>query len=135
MTALDGKVILLTGATDGMGRALAADLGREGATVLVHGRDQARIAATVAEVAGAAGNRGLVRSYRADLASLAAVRALAAAFPPGTAKYVPAGSELMFELHYTPIGRMKVDRSSVASRPSGSTRDRLDARPPPVMWE
>jgi NAD(P)-dependent dehydrogenase (short-subunit alcohol dehydrogenase family) len=49
MTALDGKVILLTGATDGMGRALAADLAREGATVLVHGRDRARIAATVAE--------------------------------------------------------------------------------------
>jgi NAD(P)-dependent dehydrogenase (short-subunit alcohol dehydrogenase family) len=29
MSTLDGKVILLTGATDGMGRALAADLGRE----------------------------------------------------------------------------------------------------------
>ena len=67
MTALDGKVILLTGATDGMGRALAADLGREGATVLVHGRDKARIAATVAEVAAAAGSQGLVRSYQADL--------------------------------------------------------------------
>jgi NAD(P)-dependent dehydrogenase (short-subunit alcohol dehydrogenase family) len=34
MTTLGGTVILLTGATDGMGRALAADLGREGATVL-----------------------------------------------------------------------------------------------------
>ena len=45
MTVLDGKVILLTGATDGMGRALAAGLGREGAIVLVHGRDRARIAA------------------------------------------------------------------------------------------
>ena len=77
MTALDGKVILLTGATDGMGRALAADLGREGATVLVHGRDKDRIAATVAEVAAAAGSQGLVRSYQADLASLAAVRGLA----------------------------------------------------------
>ena len=77
MTALDGKVILLTGATDGMGRALAAGLGREGAIVLVHGRDQARIAATVAEVTAAAGSRDRVRSYQADLAGLAAVRALA----------------------------------------------------------
>jgi NAD(P)-dependent dehydrogenase (short-subunit alcohol dehydrogenase family) len=68
MTALDGKVVLLTGATDGMGRALAADLAREGATVLVHGRDRARIAATVAEVAKA-GRPGRVRSYQADLAS------------------------------------------------------------------
>jgi NAD(P)-dependent dehydrogenase (short-subunit alcohol dehydrogenase family) len=64
MTALDGKVVLLTGATDGMGRALAADLARAGATVLVHGRDQGRIAATVAEVAGAAGSPDRVRSYQ-----------------------------------------------------------------------
>ena len=77
MTALDGKVILLTGATDGMGRALAASLAREGATVLVHGRDAGRIAATVAEVTAAASSPGRVRSYQADLASLAAVRALA----------------------------------------------------------
>jgi len=77
MTALDGQVILLTGATDGMGRALAADLARAGATVLVHGRDQGRIAATVAEVAEAAGSAGRVRSYRADLASLAEVSSLA----------------------------------------------------------
>ena len=77
MTALDGKVILLTGATDGMGRALAAGLAVEGATVLVHGRDQGRIAATVAEVTEAAGGPGRVRAYQADLASLSAVRALA----------------------------------------------------------
>jgi peroxiredoxin len=36
-----------------------------------------------------------------------------AVYPDGTAKYIPAGSELMFELHYTPSGRAKVDRSSV----------------------
>jgi NAD(P)-dependent dehydrogenase (short-subunit alcohol dehydrogenase family) len=77
MTILDGKVILLTGATDGMGRALAADLAREGSTVLVHGREESRIAATVAETAEAAGRADRVRSYQADLASLAAVRALA----------------------------------------------------------
>jgi NAD(P)-dependent dehydrogenase (short-subunit alcohol dehydrogenase family) len=76
MTNLEGKVVLLTGATDGMGRALAADLAREGATVLVHGRDAGRIAAAVAEVA-AAGGAGRVRSYQADLASLAQVRSLA----------------------------------------------------------
>lgn len=77
MTNLEGQVILLTGATDGMGRALAADLAREGATVLVHGRDPGRIAATVAEVAAAAGSGDRVRSYRADFASLAQVKSLA----------------------------------------------------------
>ena len=77
MTVLDGKVILLTGATDGMGRALAADLARDGATVLVHGRDPRRIADTVREVTEAAGTPDRVRSYQADLASLAQVRGLA----------------------------------------------------------
>jgi len=76
MTHLEGKVVLLTGATDGMGRALAADLAKEGATVLVHGRDPGRIAATVTEVA-AAGSVGRVRSYQADFASLAQVKSLA----------------------------------------------------------
>ena len=87
MTTLDGKVVLLTGATDGMGRALAADLARAGATVLVHGRDPGRIAATAVEIAEAAqtasaavagkASRPGVRAYQADFASLAEVRALA----------------------------------------------------------
>jgi NAD(P)-dependent dehydrogenase (short-subunit alcohol dehydrogenase family) len=71
VTALDGRVILITGATDGLGRALAADLAGDGATVLVHGRDPGRIADTVA------GLGGQVRSYQADLADLAQVGALA----------------------------------------------------------
>ena len=78
MAVLDGKVILVTGATDGLGRAVAAELARDGATVLVHGRDRGRIADTVAEVTEAAGGAdGRVRAYQADLASLAAVRELA----------------------------------------------------------
>jgi NAD(P)-dependent dehydrogenase (short-subunit alcohol dehydrogenase family) len=76
--SLEGKVILLTGATDGMGRVLAAELARAGATVLVHGRDPARVDATVAEVAAAAGDASRVRGYVADFSSLAAVRDLAA---------------------------------------------------------
>ncbi|RUL87416.1 redoxin domain-containing protein [Tautonia sociabilis] len=34
-------------------------------------------------------------------------------YPPGTAKRIPAGSELLFELHYTPVGKVKVDRSKI----------------------
>ena len=33
--------------------------------------------------------------------------------PAGSAKLIPAGSDLIFEMHYTPIGRAKVDRSKV----------------------
>jgi peroxiredoxin len=35
-------------------------------------------------------------------------------FPPGTAKLVPAGSDFLFEIHYSPIGRPRIDRSRVA---------------------
>jgi NAD(P)-dependent dehydrogenase (short-subunit alcohol dehydrogenase family) len=70
---MTGKVVLITGATDGLGRALAAAAVAAGATVLVHGRSEERIAATVDELGG--GER--VRAYRADLASLDEVRRLA----------------------------------------------------------
>src|SRR4051812_31360596 len=67
---MDGRTVLITGATDGLGRALAADLAGRGARVLVHGRDPERVSAAVAETGAATG-------YVADLASLAEVRRLA----------------------------------------------------------
>ena len=36
-----------------------------------------------------------------------------ARYPPGTARRIPAGSKLMFEVHYTPNGVAQKDRSSV----------------------
>jgi NAD(P)-dependent dehydrogenase (short-subunit alcohol dehydrogenase family) len=77
MALLDGKVILVTGATDGLGRALAADLVRAGATVLVHGRDPGRIEQTVREISQAGDAADRVRSYQADFSHLAGVRSLA----------------------------------------------------------
>lgn len=38
---------------------------------------------------------------------------MATAYPDGTAKRIPAGADLVFQLHYTPVGRERVDRSSV----------------------
>ena len=64
-------VVLVTGATDGLGRALAGALAEAGDTVLVHGRNEERIAETLAEIGGEA------RPYRADLASLEEVDRLA----------------------------------------------------------
>jgi NAD(P)-dependent dehydrogenase (short-subunit alcohol dehydrogenase family) len=76
MRPLDEQVILVTGATDGLGRGVAERLAAGGATVLLHGRDDARGEATIADIRDATGNERL-RWYRADLASLADVRALA----------------------------------------------------------
>ncbi len=37
----------------------------------------------------------------------------AAVFPEGTAKRIPAGSELIFQVHYTPTGREQIDHSKL----------------------
>ena len=76
MRRLEEQVILVTGATDGLGRALATELAQAGATVLVHGRSDDRLEATVAEIRDRTGS-GSLRPYRADFASLRAVRTLA----------------------------------------------------------
>ena len=67
------KTVLLTGATDGLGKGIAEELARRGATLLLHGRDPARLEALAKQLSGAT----IVRTYRADLSSLAEVRALA----------------------------------------------------------
>jgi NAD(P)-dependent dehydrogenase (short-subunit alcohol dehydrogenase family) len=76
MRASSETIVLVTGATDGLGRALAAALAGAGATVLVHGRDEARGEQTLREIRAETGSRKL-GWYRADLASLREVRTLA----------------------------------------------------------
>lgn len=38
---------------------------------------------------------------------------LPSVYPPGVAKRIPAGSDLVFQVHYTPCGQQKRDRSAV----------------------
>ena len=42
MRPVRDQTVLVTGATDGLGKALATELARAGATVIVHGRDDNR---------------------------------------------------------------------------------------------
>jgi NAD(P)-dependent dehydrogenase (short-subunit alcohol dehydrogenase family) len=69
------RVVLITGATDGLGRGLATALAGDGGTVIVHGRDDARGRKTVDEIRARTAN-GDLRRYRADLSSLDEVRAM-----------------------------------------------------------
>jgi NAD(P)-dependent dehydrogenase (short-subunit alcohol dehydrogenase family) len=63
-TELKGLTALVTGATSGIGRAVAIQLGAQGARVIVHGRDGARGAAVVEEIELAGGE---ARFVAADL--------------------------------------------------------------------
>lgn len=57
MAELSGKVALVTGATRGLGRAIAEGLAREGATVVVSSRKQEACDVVAAEIAEATGAR------------------------------------------------------------------------------
>lgn len=72
----DERTILITGATDGLGRALAGHLASRGAAVLLHGRDQGRLDAVADEIRDTHRVRR-PRTLRADLAELDQVRRLA----------------------------------------------------------
>ena len=76
MNSNQNKVILVTGATDGLGKMVAQDLASEGATLLLHGRSEERAEAAVREIQEETGNDKL-RYYLADLSSLDEVRKLA----------------------------------------------------------
>jgi NAD(P)-dependent dehydrogenase (short-subunit alcohol dehydrogenase family) len=68
------KVALVTGSTDGLGRAVALALAASGFEVLIHGRDVRRGGDVVRQISGQGGSAAF---HRADFASLAEVRALA----------------------------------------------------------
>lgn len=76
MRDLEEETILVTGATDGLGKRVASALAGRGATVLLHGRSRERLEATIEQIREQTGNEKL-RCYLADLSSLRAVRDLA----------------------------------------------------------
>ena len=75
MQEVKNKVILITGATDGLGKRVAFDLAARDATVLLHGRSPERGKATLQQIQDATGNQKLFY-YNADFSSLDEVRRL-----------------------------------------------------------
>lgn len=70
MGKLNGKIAVITGGSDGMGRSTARLFVEEGATVIITGRNQDTLDAAVREIEGA------VEAFRGDIGNLADLDAL-----------------------------------------------------------
>jgi NAD(P)-dependent dehydrogenase (short-subunit alcohol dehydrogenase family) len=77
---LSGRTALVTGSTQGIGRAIAVGLARAGAHVLVNGRDSARVEQVAAELRSETGNDEIAAAP-GDLATEVGARAVLDAFP------------------------------------------------------
>ena len=77
---LTGRRALVTGSTAGIGLAIATSLAREGASVIVNGRTEPRVAEAVQRVRAETGST-TVSGLAADLSTDAGAAAVFAAFP------------------------------------------------------
>jgi NAD(P)-dependent dehydrogenase (short-subunit alcohol dehydrogenase family) len=100
MTALQGRTILVTGASSGLGRATAELIAHSGGRVIATGRDETRLAATVAGLTGE-GHSAFVASL--DSADAAADHISAVATEAGGLDGVfhSAGNELILPARMT----------------------------------
>ena len=76
---MQGKTVLISGATRGIGKEAALALARMGARVRISGRSPERVASAVAEIQEKSQNPNVI-GYTSDLSNLAGVEQLASAF-------------------------------------------------------
>lgn len=112
---MTGKICLVTGATNGIGKATAQALAQMGATVVIVGRNPAKCAAVISEIKHISGNDE-VEALIADLSLMAEVRQVADQFKAkyrklhvlvnnvgaafGKRQVTPEGFEKTFALNY-----------------------------------
>lgn len=77
--ALDGRIVLITGASDGIGKAVAIACASRGATVILHGRNVKRLEAAYDAIVAADGPRPSIVPLDFEKAGTADYEALTAA--------------------------------------------------------
>src|SRR6202046_148271 len=76
MSGLSGRIALVTGASQGIGRACALELAKAGATVALAARNVEKLEAVAAEIAAAGGT---AKAFALDVASEESIKACAKA--------------------------------------------------------
>ncbi|QMV19777.1 3-oxoacyl-[acyl-carrier-protein] reductase [Granulicella sp. 5B5] len=76
MSSLAGKIALVTGASQGIGRACALELAKQGATVALAARSVEKLEAVAAEISAAG---GVAKAFALDVASEEAIKSCAKA--------------------------------------------------------
>ncbi|MFD1670910.1 SDR family NAD(P)-dependent oxidoreductase [Agrilactobacillus yilanensis] len=73
------KIILISGATDGIGKETALELAKQGHQIVIHGRNKTKAAAVVKELKLSSGNQ-TIQYLIADLFSMKAIQNMVVAF-------------------------------------------------------
>src|SRR5258708_11954878 len=103
---MNGKICLVTGATNGIGKVVAQALAQMGVTVIIVGRNAEKCAAVVSEIRQATGNQK-VEALIADLSVMADVRRLADQFKAKYSKLdvlINNAGGIYWNRHVTPDG-------------------------------
>lgn len=103
---LAGKIAIVTGGSDGIGRATAALLARRGAQVVICGRRQEMLDEAVAEIAGQGGK---VEGVRLDVTDYDAYEALVADVAARHGRLDMLVNNAM-STHYAPISRLTLEQ-------------------------
>jgi NAD(P)-dependent dehydrogenase (short-subunit alcohol dehydrogenase family) len=134
---MQGKIALITGATNGIGKAAALALARLGATVIIVGRNPTRTEAVMREIAVKAHSKH-VESFIADLSRPSEVRRLAEDFKRSYSRLdvlinnagaifsklqeTPDGLEMTFALNhlsYFLLTSLMIDEMKAAAKEEG----------------